>query len=161
MSGIIEAENYQSLLSEIKLEIKSAQQKAINSVNIQMLMLYFSIGKRINAKQNELGWGAKVIDKLSFDISNEIPEIKGFSTRNIKRMLTFYREYATQSFKDPYIFDFFTIEEPFRERELELNLVKNMEKFLLELGSGFAFVGRQYKLEVKMSSGMRSDTLVI
>jgi len=53
-----------------------------------------------------------------------------------------------QSFKDPYIFDFLTIDEPFREREMELNLVKNMEKFLLELGNGFAFVGRQYQLEI-------------
>jgi len=55
---------------------------------------------------------------------------------------------AKEITKDPYIFDFLTISEPFRERELESNLCEHMEKFLIELGSGFAFVGRQYKLEV-------------
>ncbi len=47
-----------------------------------------------------------------------------------------------------YLFDFLTIEEPFHERELETALVRHLEKFLLELGQGFAFVGRQYHLEV-------------
>lgn len=50
--------------------------------------------------------------------------------------------------KDPYLFDFLTLEEPFHERELETGLVRRLEKFLLELGAGFAFVGRQYRLEV-------------
>lgn len=50
--------------------------------------------------------------------------------------------------KDPYLFDFLTLEEPFHERELETGLVQHLERFLLELGSGFAFVGRQYHLEV-------------
>jgi predicted nuclease of restriction endonuclease-like (RecB) superfamily len=59
-----------------------------------------------------------------------------------------HSELAKQLFKDPYIFDFLTLSAPFTERELELELLKNVEKFLLELGAGFAFVGRQYKLEV-------------
>jgi hypothetical protein len=50
--------------------------------------------------------------------------------------------------KDPYLFDFLTLEEPFHERELETELIRHLEHFLLELGSGFAFVGRQYHLEV-------------
>jgi hypothetical protein len=50
--------------------------------------------------------------------------------------------------KDPYLFDFLTLAEPFQERELEVGLVRHLEKFLLELGQGFAFVGRQYHLEV-------------
>ena len=53
-----------------------------------------------------------------------------------------------QTLKDPYIFDFLTLTEPFQERELETALVRQLEKFLLELGQGFAFVGRQYKVEV-------------
>jgi hypothetical protein len=57
-------------------------------------------------------------------------------------------EFAKQLFKDPYIFDFMTLAAPFTEREIELELVKNVEKFLVELGAGFAFVGRQYKLEI-------------
>jgi predicted nuclease of restriction endonuclease-like (RecB) superfamily len=55
---------------------------------------------------------------------------------------------AAQVLKDPYIFDFLTLAEPFRERELELALLDQVQKFLLELGQGFAFVGRQYHLEV-------------
>ena len=55
---------------------------------------------------------------------------------------------AQQTLKDPYIFDFLTLTEPFQERELETELVKHLEKFLIELGQGFAFVGRQYRLDV-------------
>ncbi|MDQ1354007.1 MAG: hypothetical protein QG657_4316, partial [Acidobacteriota bacterium] len=55
---------------------------------------------------------------------------------------------ATQSLKDPYILDVLTLTEPFQERELETELVKHLEKFLIELGAGFAFMGRQYPLTV-------------
>jgi predicted nuclease of restriction endonuclease-like (RecB) superfamily len=55
---------------------------------------------------------------------------------------------AQQPLKDPYIFDFLTLTEPFQERELETELVRHLERFLLELGQGFAFVGRQYRLDV-------------
>ena len=53
-----------------------------------------------------------------------------------------------QTLKDPYIFDFLTLAEPYHERELETELVRQLEKFLLELGQGFAFVGRQVRLDV-------------
>jgi len=46
------------------------------------------------------------------------------------------------------LFDFLTLEKPFRERELETGLLEHLEKFLLELGAGFAFVGRQIKLDI-------------
>jgi predicted nuclease of restriction endonuclease-like (RecB) superfamily len=55
---------------------------------------------------------------------------------------------AQQTLKDPYIFDFLTLEEPFHERELEAGLIRHLEKFLIELGQGFAFVGRQHRLDV-------------
>jgi predicted nuclease of restriction endonuclease-like (RecB) superfamily len=55
---------------------------------------------------------------------------------------------AAQTIEDPYIFDFLTLEEPFHERELETGLLVHVEKFPLELGQGFAFVGRQYNLDV-------------
>jgi predicted nuclease of restriction endonuclease-like (RecB) superfamily len=57
-------------------------------------------------------------------------------------------EMARLTFKDPYFFDFINITEPFKERELEDALVKHITQFLLELGRGFSFVGRQYKIEV-------------
>ena len=62
--------------------------------------------------------------------------------------LSIRRWYMEQTLKDPYIFDFLTLTEPFQERELETELIGHLEKFLLELGQGFAFVGRQYRLDV-------------
>ncbi|PIF03878.1 MAG: hypothetical protein CSA86_04285 [Arcobacter sp.] len=55
---------------------------------------------------------------------------------------------AKQITKDPYNFDFLSLSNDYKEKELEDALCENMTKFLLELGSGFAFVGRQYKLNV-------------
>ena len=55
---------------------------------------------------------------------------------------------AVQVFKDPYVFDFIGTAEARREAEVERALVAHIEKFLLELGQGFAFVGRQVHLEV-------------
>jgi predicted nuclease of restriction endonuclease-like (RecB) superfamily len=55
---------------------------------------------------------------------------------------------AEQVFKDPYLFDFLGTADPRREREVEQALVDHIQKFLLELGTGFAFVGRQVPLEV-------------
>ncbi len=55
---------------------------------------------------------------------------------------------ATQAFKDPYLFDFLGTADPRREREVEQALVDHIQRFLLELGAGFAFVGRQVSLEV-------------
>jgi len=51
-------------------------------------------------------------------------------------------------FKDPYLFDFLATADPRQEREVEASLVEHVERFLLELGSGFAFVGRQIPMEV-------------
>ncbi len=55
---------------------------------------------------------------------------------------------AKESLKDPYVFDFLNLSEKHTEKELENALINNIKDFLLELGSGFAFVGKQYKLEV-------------
>ena len=55
---------------------------------------------------------------------------------------------AGQIFKDPYLFDFLGTADPRREKEIETSLVGHIQKFLLELGTGFAFVGRQVHLEI-------------
>jgi len=133
---------YQTLLKEIK----NAQTKVFNSVNIEMMLLYYKIGKALHQKQEKEGWGR---DTLIQKIKQEVHKKEGKLISNFKAILPpINSELVQQSFKDPYLFDFITMAEPFRERELELNLVKHMENFLLELGSGFAFVGRQYHLEV-------------
>ncbi|MFA6195937.1 MAG: DUF1016 N-terminal domain-containing protein [Sulfurimonas sp.] len=101
MTNLTNQNDYNSFLAEIKKQIKTSQIKAIKSVNQEMTMLYFSIGKSIYKKQQELGWGAKVIDTLSYDIKSAFPDMSGFSTRNIKRMLRFYKEYVEYFEKVP------------------------------------------------------------
>ncbi len=92
------------------------------------------------------GWSR---DTLADMIKSQLHLRQGSVVSNFDRvLLPPQSDLAIQLFKDPYIFDFMTLAAPFTERELELGLVKNVEKFLLELGAGFAFVGRQYKLEV-------------
>jgi len=240
----VSAPQYARLLGEIKQRIRHAQARAWMAVNAEMIRLYWRIGQAIDSRQQQEGYGAAVIPRLARDLHNELPEEKGFSERNIKRMLAFYRLYpdaaldaelvppsvaqattsanippallvavpwghhavlmekvkdvaarqwymqaavengwsrtllldriqadshrrvgqsasnfalrlpapdsalVQQTLKDPYLFDFLTLEEPFHERELETGLIAHLEKFLLELGQGFAFVGRQYHVDL-------------
>ena len=58
-------------------------------------MLYWDVGKLVASRQNEEGWGTSVIPRLAKDIKNDMSEVKGFSARNISRMLNFYKEYST------------------------------------------------------------------
>jgi predicted nuclease of restriction endonuclease-like (RecB) superfamily len=92
------------------------------------------------------GWSR---DVLALQIKSAAHTRQGKAVCNFDRHLPpVHAELASGLLKDPYLFDFLTIEEPFHERELETGLLRHIEKFLLELGRGFAFVGRQYRLEV-------------
>lgn len=222
----ISLQSYTQLLEGIKKKVSSSRYQAARAANKELILLYHYIGTQILQKQEELGWGTKVIENLSKDLSKAFPEMKGFSSRNLKYMRKFAEEYpdfefvqqvvaqlpwghnvllidriqdkqnrifylkktiehgwsrnvlATQvetslhkrqgqaitnfkdklpspqsdlahyTLKDPYIFDFLGIGAEAHEREVEKALVHHIEKFLLELGAGFAFVGRQYPLEV-------------
>jgi predicted nuclease of restriction endonuclease-like (RecB) superfamily len=259
--GKADIKRYGELLADIKKRIRQAQNRAVMSVNAEMLHLYWDVGQMVVAKQDAEGWGSAVIPRLADDLRNDLPELKGFSERNIGRMIAFFREYpgmneilprpvakldhlskqgltnlpqavaktgqtdimasllplvsripwghnilliekikglsdrlwyvrqtlengwsrsvllsaiksaahkrqgaavtnfdmclpephaqlAQDTLKDPYIFDFLTLDKPFRERELEAGLIAHLERFLLELGAGFAFVGRQVHLDV-------------
>ncbi len=225
MTKII-AKEYTELLEQLKDRIATSRYKAARTVNKELLLLYHYIGTRILEKQKSQGWGSKVIEQLSRDLKAGFPEMKGFSTRNLKYMRQFAVEYqdiefvqqlvaqlpwghnvflmdlvqdkearlfyikeaiehgwsrnimvmqielelhkrqgkaitnfkeklpspqsdlAHYTLKDPYIFDFLSIGKDAHEREVEKGLVGHMEKFLLELGEGFAFVGRQFHLDV-------------
>ncbi len=63
------------------------------SANAEMLHLYWDVGHMVAARQKAEGWGAAVIPRLADDLRNELPELKGFSDRNIRRMIQFYKEY--------------------------------------------------------------------
>ena len=88
-------------------------------------------------------------DTLTAQIKNRAHERQGAAITNFATTLPeAHASLAQGLLKDPYLFDFLTLEEPFHDRELETDLLRHLEKFLLELGRGFAFVGRQYRMEV-------------
>jgi predicted nuclease of restriction endonuclease-like (RecB) superfamily len=82
--------SYVPVIESIKEQIRCAQHKAILNANKEMLILYWNIGKVINENST---WGSKFLNKLSNEISSEFPTAKGFSVRNLKNMVRFYREY--------------------------------------------------------------------
>lgn len=83
------------LLSEIKARIQSGQTRALVAVNRELVRLYWDIGRIIQLRQKGEGWGAAIVPRLSRALHNELPELKGFSERNIERMLAFHREYPS------------------------------------------------------------------
>ncbi|PKP58171.1 MAG: DUF1016 domain-containing protein [Candidatus Altiarchaeales archaeon HGW-Altiarchaeales-1] len=220
--------DYAEFVNNLKQKILLARQKTVLSVNKELIILYWEIGQSILKKQEDEGWGAKIIDNLSGDLSKSFHEMKGFSTRNLKYMRKFAETYpdfeivqqlaaqmpwfhncilidkvkdhtermwyiqqaiengwsrnvlvhqiesdlyvrqnkvskttnfkktlpspqsdlAYQILKDPYLFGFLSTGEEAHEREIEKELTKHITHFLLELGAGFSFVGKQYHIEV-------------
>lgn len=218
--------SYVKLLDELKQRVASSRYKAALGANKELLLLYHHIGSEILKSQTVQGWGSKIIDNLAQDLRAAFPDMKGFSSRNLKYMRKFADEHPDSEFvqealaqltwyhivtlmdkisnpsdrlfyvyqtlelgwsrnimvtqiegklhqrqgkaitnfknklpspqsdlaqytlKDPYLLDFLSIGDEAHEREVEKALIAHMERFLIELGSGFAFVGRQYHLEV-------------
>ncbi len=85
--------HYADLLATIKSRIQAAQSRAVLAVSSELIALYWQVGHTLDMRQAEAGWGAGVIPRLAADILSELPEAKGFSERNLKRMLAFYRAY--------------------------------------------------------------------
>lgn len=94
----------------------------------------------------ENGWSRNV---LTLQIENELYRRQGKAISNFRKTLPSPQsDLAHQTLKDPYIFDFLTLDKEAHERAIEKELVNHITKFLLELGAGFAFVGKQFHLEV-------------
>jgi predicted nuclease of restriction endonuclease-like (RecB) superfamily len=271
---------YRSWLAALKADILQCKLQTALQVNRNMLVLYWYIGKQIDDKIKQEGWGSRIIDQLSADLQKTFPDLRGFSMRNLLYMQQFSAAYpnllitqqpvaqlgktaknkkiaitqqavaqfakaaksaktvitqqpvaqlgqyilgadnpelvgipwghhtllldkietaderiwyiqktienkwsrnvlqyqlqtdlykrqhktkkasnfhltlpqvqselANAILKDPYQFDFLSLGDKFTERELEQQLVYHVQDFLIELGAGFAFVGRQYKLK--------------
>ena len=219
-------DSYIDMRNTIIAKIKENRIRFAIQVNSGMIELYWNIGNEILHRQKNEGWGVKVIDRLSKDLKEAFPEMKGFSPRNLGSMKKFAAswsdfsflqqvvakipwrsnivlinklpdeqtrlwyakkliengwssnvldtmiathlierqgkavnnfnsalpsldsDFAREIFKDPYLFDYIGTDEPRREMEIEHSLTHHIEKFLLELGQGFAFVGRQVHLEL-------------
>ncbi len=92
------------------------------------------------------GWDR---DTLEVQIDNKLYDKIGKSVNNFSTTLPINQsKIVSESLKDPYNFDFLGLQTDALERAIEDELVKNITKFLLELGKGFAFLGRQYKIEI-------------
>jgi hypothetical protein len=81
--------DYAGWLAGLKDRISSARQRAALSVNQELVRLYHHIGTEILERQTRQGWGAKVIDRLASDLRDAFPEMKGFSSSNLKYMRFF------------------------------------------------------------------------
>jgi predicted nuclease of restriction endonuclease-like (RecB) superfamily len=249
LPGVLPA-GYTTLLADLKARVRAAQLRAVASVNRELILLYWDIGRIIVEAQTTRGYGKQVVERLADDLQKEFPGMAGMSSLNLWRMRAFYSAYrnqagilsqaatesspqklsqpvtesaivppepmaslpwghnilllhklesnagrfwyahkviehgwsravlthhietqlhkregkavtnfqrtlpppqsdlAEQTLKDPYNFDFLTLHGDAHERDLEQGLLDHIQKFLLELGVGFALVGRQYHMEI-------------
>lgn len=98
----------------------------------------------------EQGWSR---DVLALQLKSGLYARAGKAVTNFSRTLPSPQsDLAQQTLKDPYTFDFMAMTEPFNELDVERQLTLHITQFLLELGKGFAFIGRQYNLEVAGNS---------
>lgn len=94
----------------------------------------------------ENGWSR---DVLALQIRSGLFRRQGKGISNFHKTLPSPQsDLAEQTLKDPYVFDFMTMTKPYNESDIEKKLVGHITRFLLELGKGFAFIGRQYHIEV-------------
>ena len=100
----------------------------------------------VRKKTIEHGWSRNVL--LTW-IESALYHREGKAVTNFETTLPKPQsDLAHQTLKDPYCFDFLTLRKDFEEKELEQGLIDHIQKFLLELGVGFAFVARQYNLQI-------------
>jgi hypothetical protein len=85
--------DFAALLADVKGRIQAAQTRAVLAVNAELVRLYWDIGRVIIDRQLREGWSAAVIPRLARELHNELPDLKGFSERNIKLMVQLASEY--------------------------------------------------------------------
>ncbi|MBO7540277.1 MAG: DUF1016 family protein [Bacteroidales bacterium] len=90
---IIFQQDYLQWRTEIVSLIEQSKLQAVLNVNKEMLALYWKIGSDILEKQEQLGWGAQIVEQLATDLSQTFPDDRGFSARNLRNMKRFAQEY--------------------------------------------------------------------
>ena len=150
--------DYADWLAGIKTRVQAARSRAALAANVELVSLYWQIGNEILQRQQVANWGDKVLDRLASDLRGAFPEMKGFSRANLKFMRAF-----AQAWPEPAIGQQAVSQLPWGHNVMLLTklkdpvqrvhyaqhaLVRHIIQFLLELGSGFAFIGRQFRLEV-------------
>jgi predicted nuclease of restriction endonuclease-like (RecB) superfamily len=96
--GQLIPERYERFLHQLKGRIRAAQLRTALSVNRELVVLYWTIGRDILVRQKKEGWGSKVIDRLSDDLTKAFPEMTGFRARNLKYMRAFAEAYPDKEF---------------------------------------------------------------
>ncbi|MEJ7138496.1 PDDEXK nuclease domain-containing protein [Amphibiibacter pelophylacis] len=117
--------------------------------NVMLLTRLKDRGQRLWYAEKAIaeGWSRAT---LELQIRNRLHDRQGRAITNFDaRLTTPHSELAHETLKDPYLFDFLGLGDEAHERDIENALVRHITKFLLELGSGFAFLGRQVRLEVE------------
>jgi len=89
---------YEAFLGELKDRIRTAQVRAGLAVNRELVLLYWGIGREILARQDQHSWGSKIIERLAHDLHQAFPDVKGWSTRNLKYMRAFAAAYPHEPF---------------------------------------------------------------
>ena len=89
---------YNSFLAALKERIRAARLRAAVSVNQELILLYWGIGRDILDRQAAQGWGARIIDRLAEGLRRDFPESRGFSARNLKYMRAFAEVYPDRDF---------------------------------------------------------------
>ena len=140
-----ETENRPQFADDLLKEICSIpwfhQQRIIDKCKGDAKKALFFVRKVI-----ENSWGRDVL--LNF-LSTDLYERQAKAITNFSKTLpALQSDLAQQTTKDPYVFNFLTMTADYNERELEDALVANVTKFLVELGTGFAYMGRQYRMQV-------------
>ncbi|NEO34574.1 MAG: DUF1016 domain-containing protein, partial [Symploca sp. SIO3C6] len=96
LSLIPEEDKYTSFLTDLKARIRRSQLKAALSVNQELILLYWNIGRDLLERQQQEGWGRKIITRLAKDLKQEFPEVKGFSRSNLFYMRSFADAYPDE-----------------------------------------------------------------
>ncbi|MBP7073938.1 MAG: DUF1016 family protein [Rhabdochlamydiaceae bacterium] len=114
----------------------------------------FILLDKLKSFEERLWYASKIIEHgwsrsmLTIWIKNGLYRREGKAITNFKAVLPpLQSDLAQQTTKDPYVFDFFALHKDHLEKDLEKGLVKNIQKCLIELGQGFAFVGKQYPVK--------------
>ena len=92
---LMNSNEYLHIVESIKQDIRTAQYRAVVSVNREILILYHSIGEVINAHKT---WGSKFVENLAADIKLSFPDVTGYSARNLKYMAKFAEAYPDDEF---------------------------------------------------------------
>jgi predicted nuclease of restriction endonuclease-like (RecB) superfamily len=101
MANLINISEYRGWLGELKQRIKNSQIRTVLSVNKELILLYWDLGKQISEKQKTMAWGSMVVRQLSKDLCNEFPGSTGFSRSNLYAMKQFYEFFQQIELETP------------------------------------------------------------